>query len=90
MERKNLTFGSIEELQEPLIVKEKDLEPIDTSSKSCSIDMVPQFIRASTPKVNSLSPYENAIYIWFHRYCMFTISLSQSYTQLLNRLSLLG
>ncbi|GAY33155.1 hypothetical protein CUMW_005890 [Citrus unshiu] len=50
MERKNLTFGSIEELKEPLIVKEEDLESIDTSPESCSIDMVPQVIRASTSK----------------------------------------
>ncbi|KAL9428076.1 hypothetical protein AB3S75_030131 [Citrus x aurantiifolia] len=45
----------MEELKEPLIGKEENLEPIGTSSESCSTDRIPQVVGASAPKVNSLS-----------------------------------
>lgn len=45
----------MEELKEPLIGKEENLEPIGTSSESCSIDRIPQVTRASTPKEKNKS-----------------------------------
>ncbi|KAL9425328.1 hypothetical protein AB3S75_032304 [Citrus x aurantiifolia] len=50
MERENSTFGFIEELKEPLIGKEENLEPLGRSSEDSSSGWVSQVIRAPTRK----------------------------------------
>ncbi|KAK9196765.1 hypothetical protein WN943_004896 [Citrus x changshan-huyou] len=48
MERENSTFGFIEELKEPLIGKEENLEPLGRSSEDSSSGWVSQVILAPT------------------------------------------
>ncbi|KAK9196766.1 hypothetical protein WN943_004897 [Citrus x changshan-huyou] len=50
MEGEDSTFGSIEELKEPLIGKEENLEPLGRSSEDSSSGWVSQVIRAPTRK----------------------------------------
>ncbi|GAY66830.1 hypothetical protein CUMW_251930, partial [Citrus unshiu] len=59
MDGEDSTFGFIEELKEPLIGKEENLEPLGRSSEDSSSGWVSQVIRAPTRK----SPNQSVAFI---------------------------